>query len=197
MYRLISFIASVMLLQLSPQARQDIQRQIDSLTNLLKASEAVNEQTKPSGTWRIIEEKDEFGRPSGASHLMSKYSHGRFSNSATTDSELIAAVRSSEKYAWICLLEYGDQVVRTNSAAYSINVLDDSGNVQHFNGIGRGSYIEIAVTLGGLKPRHFIEMLRSNKQLQFSIRDGYLSEYHFTVECTGFDELYKALWPTW
>ena len=143
-----------------------------------------------TGSWQIGTFTDEFGQKTNDKFLLLEGA-GVFSNSATTNSRLLAAiyVTGSDDDVSILLGEYGSSIVKT-SDTYDVHVKDSKGQV--FDMTMRGD-----PDTGRLTPVYYdydsatmTHILNSNGFVYFSIKErdsyGTSSTYVFKVDMTGY-----------
>lgn len=160
---------------------------------------------KEKGPWQKDFANDEFGRQTDECFLFAVFS-GQFSNSATTNSSLTAAIRVERNYDnsnneitdWvlIALKEYDYLTVKnyfSRNKNYNVKVLEENGNVIEEKGIMPSDNNLIAVW-SNEDQNVIIDAMKSNKKLTFRIdeEDG-SSNYLFEVDCTGFKELFDSM----
>ena len=146
-------------------------------------------------SWELSEFVDEFDRPTGEKYLVT-VADGTFSNSATTNSELIAAVQVTSEDIAIFLFEYGrGNAVKCSYGTdkYSITVLDQNGKKHYFDG---GMYEGTnRIYLYSSDKTEFLNLLKKGGEISiYLVNDKYtLSEYLFSIDATGFSSLYSQL----
>lgn len=152
---------------------------------------------------------DEFELPTDDAYISTLF-EGKFSNSATTNATLSGKILVDEDSASIFLYEYGYSTVKNGySKGYDnrVLILDDSGEKHQIyfffssgsdrmsvfpsKEYGYGSYKKMSDP----NYENFIELLKTNKSLSFSITDSkhVASKYIFTISTDGFLEQYESL----
>ena len=145
-------------------------------------------------SWKLGEYNDEFGMPSGDKYIITD-AYGTFSNSATTNSTLYAAVQIDNEDIGIMLWEYGNYLVKGtfDYENYSITILDESGVKHSFTGtIYKGSS---RVYFKSGDRAAIINLLQNNATLKIYLKSSKysISTYLFTIETKGFSKMYKKL----
>lgn len=145
-------------------------------------------------SWELGEYNDEFGQPSGKKYIVTE-AYGVFSNSATTNSTLYAAVQIDKENIGIMLWEYGNHLVKGtfDYENYSITILDENGTKHYFTGtIYKGN---TRVYFKYSDRDAVINLLQTNDTLKIYLKSSKysISTYLFTIETKGFSEMYKKL----
>lgn len=147
------------------------------------------------GAWHIDYYVDEFNIPTDEKYIFMYGANGTFSNSATTDSELEAAIVVDKNKIAFTLVEYGRYPVKGNfrKMTYSITVLDADGNKTNMSATLQEN--DDKIYIDQKYKAKMLELLGKNGILIFSIKDKkYGSSYVFTLEDTSFFEnAYNAL----
>lgn len=149
---------------------------------------------KNFSAWEIGEYVDEFDRPTGKKYIIVD-AVGTFSNSATTNSKLNAALQIDKDNIGIMLWEYGSYLVKGiyDSENYSITVLNENGTKHYFTG---------TIYEGGTRiyfddddRNKVVDLLRSNDILQIYIKytKYSTSTYLFSVNSAGFYQAYNSI----
>lgn len=146
-------------------------------------------------SWSIGEYVDEFNRPIGKKYIYTSSVSGVFSNSATTNSRLLAGVQINADDIGIMLLEYGSSQVKGifDYEDYQITILDESGNKHYFSGTlyegGTRIYFKSS------DRSKIVNLLKSNDSLEFYLKSSKysISTYLFEIENSGFYNLYQQL----
>lgn len=139
--------------------------------------------------WEVKHYADEFGDPDPAagSYLVAA-STGTFSNSATTNSELVTVILlqnyKGKVVSSIKLLEYGSSVVKAYTPTkYIIKIKDDNAKVHIFNLYMADDSDSIYDFSGDIT-----ELIKANSKLKIRIDEngsGYNSSYSFVLNCIG------------
>ena len=146
------------------------------------------------GTWELGEFKDEFGQSINKKYISTTV-YGTFSNSATTNSELIACVQITSDDIAILLWEYGSHLVKCSYKydEYSITMLDTNNKKHYLSGTmyagGNRIYIDDedkATVINALK--------KSGKISFYVVYSEFItSTYLFSIETSNFQTLYRQL----
>ena len=146
---------------------------------------------KSFGTWKITFYVDEFKNPTDEAYVTnSNVFYGKFSNSATTNSNLQAQILIDADGVAVKLWEYGSLLVDAyTSTSYKVTVLDDNQVKHHLTGImyKGGDRIHLA-------DRTLVDLLSTNTEVQIYIEEvsnGVNSTYLFTVKCGNFGTIYQ------
>lgn len=135
--------------------------------------------------WTMSHYLDEFGNANGdwyVSLIQSRQLVGTFSNTATTNSILVADVIIDAKSASFVLYEYGTNMVKNTWSSddnYTIKIQDKDGNQYTLTGYMAASGGN-RVTLDNSK--YFIEALRKGNVDVYIASNEVYSEYRFTVK---------------
>lgn len=163
---------------------------------------------KNFSNWEIREYKDEFGDPTGEQFVGNvNHIHGTFSNSATTGSSLEIFFRVDKEDVSFILWEYGNyQVKNSYSKAqnYDITIKTSAGEKVSVPGVmysdGEVVYItyDSIYTAKTSKKENVEKVLNAfseNDSITFLVKetDRPTTSYRFTVDTTGFDEIYQLL----
>lgn len=161
-----------------------------------------NSQTTEESTQKTIEEDwienyyvDEFNEPTDERYITNKeLIAGVFSNSATTDSDLLVQFAIDEEYIGIFLYEYGRSLVKNSSSynndKYTITLRDESGNEKSIKGtIYKG---DDRIILGGQERAIFIDYLCGEEDFKVYIVEDerQITNYLFKVSPSNFAEVY-------
>lgn len=144
--------------------------------------------------WDIGEYTDEFNQPTGKKYMLVD-TYGTFSNSATTNSELYAAVQIDRDKIGIMLWEYGSNLLKGtfDYENYSITVLDEKNTKYYFTGTiykgGTRIYFENS------DRNAIISLFKSNDTLKIYLKSTKysISTYLFSVDTKGFDSAYSSI----
>lgn len=147
-----------------------------------------------TATWDLSEFVDEFDNPTGEKYLRT-IATGQFSNSATTDSELIAGLIVTEDYIVIRLLEYGSYLVKCSYGHddYDVIMLDANGYKHYLSGTMYAGTSHIGFSSNDRKK--ILSALKESGDISFYIEDVEYSttNYLFTIETSNFSVLYNQL----
>lgn len=146
------------------------------------------------GAWHTDYYTDEFNIPTDEKYIFMYGTDGTFSNSATTDSELEAAIVVDKNRIAFTLVEYGRYLVKGSyrTMTYSVTVLDADGNKTNMSATLQKN--DDKIYIDQKYKAKMLELLKQNGTLIFSIKDKYGSSYLFMLEDTSFFEnAYNAL----
>ena len=166
-------------------------------TTTTSETEKINESA-----WELTYYVDDFKRPTDEAFLYGEFK-GTFSNSATTNSSLIATM-GIERYSYdgeitdsarIQLFEYNSNLVKnfySKGKYYNIQILEENDNIITESGYMMSEGTAISVW-GDKDQNSIINALKNNGKLTFRIdeEDG-MDTYLFDVDCTGFKELFES-----
>ena len=144
--------------------------------------------------WEIGNYIDEFKQPTGKKYIINT-DYGTFSNSATTDSTLFAAVQVDKDDIGIMLWEYGNNQVKGifDYEDYSITILDDNGTKHYFTGTMYKNSTRIYFK--DANETTVLNLMRNNKELMIYVKSTKysISTYLFSIKTSGFNEMYKSI----
>lgn len=173
---------------------QSLSDEIDVRISKEKAAVAAANPEK-LGAWKMDYYVDEFNIPTDKNYIFMYGVDGTFSNSATTNSELEAAIVVDKDKIAFTLVEYGRYPVKGSfkKITYSITVLDTDGNKTNMSATLQKN--DDKIYIDQKYKVKMLELLNKNSTLIFSIQDKkYGSSYVFTLEDTSFFEnAYSAL----
>ena len=144
--------------------------------------------------WELGEYTDEFEQPTGKKYIITN-AYGTFSNSATTNSSLYAALQIDKENIGIMLWEYQSNLVKGtfDYEYYNITIMDEAGVKYYFTGTiyksGTRVYFEDA------DRNKVINLLKNNDSIKIYLKSTKysISSYLFTVETKGFDTAYSSI----
>ena len=145
-------------------------------------------------SWEVGEYTDEFNQPTGKKYTIVD-GNGTFSNSATSNSTLFAALQVDEDDIGIMLWEYGSNLVKGvfDYEQYRITILDESGQKHSFEGtIYKGG---TRVYFDDSSRGDVFRLLRNNDTLKIHIESTKysVSTYLFAINTAGFKEAYSLV----
>ena len=146
-------------------------------------------------SWQAGAYTDEFGQETKTKYMASIDYSGKFSNSATTDSKLYAALQIDKTSIGIILWEYGSRAVKGtfDSEQYSITILDESGAKHTFTGtLYKGN---TKILFGSADRTKLTNILSSNNSIQIHMKTSKytVSTYLFKINTAGFDSIYNSI----
>lgn len=147
-----------------------------------------------SGKWELGYYVDEFRNPTDFAFVKT-YSYGRFSNSATTDSDLTAIVQVDTEDVMIVLIEYSQNYVKCSYEydEYDIVMLDPNGKKHYLKGtMYEGSF---RIYVDDEYKSTVLDALKTPGTVSFYIVRSELltSTYSFSIETSNFSTLYEEL----
>ena len=147
------------------------------------------------GAWEIGEFIDEFEEPTGVKYIGHE-SIGTFSNSATTDSNVLAYMQITATDIAFMLWEYESYLVEGyyGTESYSITILDQNKTKHYFSGTLAENDTRIYVQ--GSQENDVIRLLKNNSTLKVYIEEDSsyaTASYLFTIDTTGFSEAYSQI----
>ena len=146
------------------------------------------------GAWELGEFKDEFGQTTGQKYIATTVD-GTFSNSATTNSSLIAVLQITSTEVAIMLWEYSRNLVKCSYSydEYSITMLDTENKKHYLNGTmyAGGSRIY----LDDDDKSTVINALKKSGTVSFYLvySEYTTSTYLFSVQTSNFKSIYTKL----
>jgi len=155
-------------------------------------------QVTESGIWEIKPFVDEFNMPIEETYIVSEIIQGTFSNSATTNSDLLAVVFCEEFEGFleikIRLVEYGRNIVRnpySSAKYYSVVMMDNSGQKHYYTAndaimIAKGQDVRFTPPL----TKATVAALKEGGTIRFAIseKENPITSYVFSIEdSSGFD----------
>ena len=162
----------------------------------------AEDSTDEYGIWNIDEFVDEFDMPTGEYFIISDPLHGKFSNSATTNSEVTAYLfcqnYSDVKEPFIRLRMYeNDSYIAKNvyssDEEYDIIMMDGAGVKHNLTGYMFSQSSDIRI-VDDVEIATVINALKEGGTVRFAIVDSEnsLNKYSFAIdEADGFDKAYS------
>jgi len=151
------------------------------------------------GIWKIKYFVDDFGDPTDEGYVVSEALEGKFSNSATTDSQLLAFFIIDDSDITLKLFEYGSQMVKG-----SISRITCYTSIKH-NGVKLDGYLvannyQDRFVFNYEGKEALMKMFKEGGSLAFvmdEVSDYGSSRYSFKIKNTdGFSNAYKTLFPS-
>jgi|WetSurMetagenome_2_1015567.scaffolds.fasta_scaffold567202_1 hypothetical protein len=169
---------------------------LNSPSNYSGQAGSANNYPAPS-IWSVRYYVDEFGDPTSRSYIYSGKISGVFSNSATTNSRLIAdiLIDRSDKISFQ-LYEYGGnhpiKGYHPDGEYFDFFIKDDQGLKSAFIGILDQGSDRIRFNLPD-DAKKFHKTLLNNNEIKVFIQndDTPTSKYSFTIHAIGYKEIYK------
>ena len=145
-------------------------------------------------SWEIGEYTDEFNQPTGKKYMVVD-TYGTFSNSATTNSTLLAALQIDQDNIGVMMWEYGRNLLKGtfDYENYDITILDEGGAKHYFTGTIYKSGTR--VYFKDSDRNTVLNLLRANNELKIYLKSTKysISTYLFTVDTKGFTEAYNQI----
>ena len=141
------------------------------------------------GRWTIQEYVNEFDEHTGKKYLLQKSKDGSFSNSATTNSELIGEILIDNEDIRIQLKEYGSRYAKDEEfISFKVKRGEDIVDLGDYNFINNEGYIRID------KAGSLMKLLLSGGDIKFygRVRGG-RSTYNFTINGDHLKEALEAI----
>ncbi|MBQ7913373.1 MAG: hypothetical protein IJ308_08105 [Clostridia bacterium] len=146
------------------------------------------------GAWELGEFEDEFGQATGKKYIATMV-NGTFSNSATTNSSLIAALQITSTEVAFMLWEYSKNLVKCSYSydEYSITMLDTEKKKHYLNGTMYAG--DSRIYLDSSDKSAVINALKKSGTISFYIvySEYTTSTYLFSVETSNFKSVYYQL----
>jgi len=176
-----------------------------ALILLMFCMTALAEPKSIYGNWEVMAYKDEFDMPTGDYSVVNLNPiYGKFSNSATTNSDLVVFLYCDKytdthaDYIGFRLFEYANPNFELKNSysqtkQYDIIVMDSTGVKHYLNGYIKAKSRMMLVDTAGSEI--IISALKAGGTVRFAITasDDALNKYTFTIDdAAGFDEAYAA-----
>ncbi len=178
------------------QNREDIKRQIDSLQAILDQLDQIESLTNPESTesssWSIEEFTDKFDRPTGEKFIYTK-ALGQFSNSATTNSDLLAFVGITKEEIFFQLYEYAKMLVK-GEGYYVISMLSDEKEYLFFSELKQNRLFIKKYNDKKFSTKEVLlrELLKEGKKKLY-IQNSRNVTYKFDIETNGLNDIYNSV----
>ena len=138
--------------------------------------------------WEVANYVDEFGDPTKKSYLYKNIYDGKFSNSATTNSELRVDFLVEKDEVNIQLYEYGSKLVKLGIGGYRVSIKYD-GKVETFNNIELSGD---RLVIKNHNAKKLLNIFKEYDNVKFYIDGYYSTEYNFTLkDNSGFNSIYN------
>ena len=149
------------------------------------------ESTDSESHWILKHYVDEFGDETNVAYI-NYVDFGTFSNSATTNSDLIFSLLVESDSADIKLLEYGSMLVKNSysrSKSYDVTIKTDDGIKHQLTGTMYSSSDRISFD------SMLVFYLKNSKTVDFYIveSDSPTTTYRFSVDTTGLSKKLKKI----
>lgn len=149
---------------------------------------------KQFSAWEVGEYVDEFQQPTGKKYMFVD-AYGTFSNSATTNSKLYAAVQIDKNNIGIMLWEYGSSQVKGtfDYEDFNITILDEAGAKHNF--IGTMYKGGTRIYLDDDDRNELSVLLHNNDTLKIYVKSTKysISTYLFEIKTTGYAVTYNSI----
>lgn len=168
------------------------------LVMMISVSAFAEETLEKYGAWELRYTLDEFELPTEDKYIVSDFFEGKFSNSATSGSELSALVFCDTWYFSVRLLEYGGHIVNnpySSARYYDIAVMAGNGEKYYMTGTMVPGMSSIYFLEDGEADK-MVEILKAGGTIRFAItdRDNTLTKYSFVItDASGFAEAFDNL----
>lgn len=143
------------------------------------------------GRWTIHEYVNEFDEHTGEKYLLQKSKDGSFSNSATTNSELIGEILIDDNGIRIRLKEYGSRYAKDEEhIAFKVKRNGEITDLGSFNWIDNQGYINLREEYSAT----LLNLLLQGGDIKFygSVNSG-RSTYNFTIDGDHLKEAMSAI----
>ena len=141
-----------------------------------------------NANWGVSNYVDEFGDPTAESYLHKTIYDGKFSNSATTNSELKVHFLVEKDEVNIQLYEYGSKLVKLGIGGYRVSIKYD-GKVETFNNI---ELVGDRLVIKNHNAKKLLNIFKEYDNVKFYIDGYYSTEYNFTLkDNSGFNSIYN------
>lgn len=143
------------------------------------------------GRWTIHEYVNEFDEPTGEKYLLQKSNDGSFSNSATTNSELIGEILIDDNGIRIRLKEYGSHYAKDEEhIVFKVKRDGEITDLGSFNWIDNQGYINLRKEYSTI----LLNLLLQGGNIKFygSVNSG-RSTYNFTINGDYLKEAMDAI----
>lgn len=177
----------------SKEITERAEAKVDSIMKSARAG--VKDPNKSEyGVWELNHYIDEFGDKTDQAYLEA-VAEGEFSNSATSNSYLVANILVNDSNdIRIMLHEYGRSRVKSSSIDnYEVKIKDNDGEVYSFGAYNPGDRLSLFEKKDNLK---FNELLKKEVSLSFAIAElgSYSSAtYRFKIHPKGYKKALKLL----
>lgn len=172
--------------------------------NLISNNSDKTQTAQEDSIWKTYYYVDNFQEPTSEQYITNtQVISGKFSNSATTNSELDAKIVVDKKNLYIILWEYGHNQVKTNSLQeYNIEIKKADGNMLYVS----GQLFSDRISINSVYYRLDGTILRDHKQevidalfetgtvsFYLSPKESSSTSYLFSVETSNFSDEYNSL----
>jgi len=152
-----------------------------------------------SGIWEIKYFVDDFGDPTNKGYIASDILSGTFSNSATSNSDLLAYfIISDSSSVAIKLFEYGSNAVKAYSTDYYvIKVKNSFGTTYNMNGViykgGDRLHIDDSYKKNHTSDMHKILINGGQITMVIKEKEYSLTSYKLSFNADGYKNVFKTL----
>lgn len=162
----------------------------------------AEDSTDEYGIWNIDEFVDEFDMPTGEYFIVSDPLHGKFSNSATTNSDVTAFLfckkfsDTKKPYITLMMYEYDSILVKnaySSAEIYDIIMMDGAGVKHNLTGVMLSYDSDLGIAIDE-EIATVINALKEGGTVRFAIVDSEnsLNKYSFAIDdADGFDKAYS------
>lgn len=177
---------------------------LEETTTPETTSEEITTTGSSKTVWETLYFVDEWGDQDENSPYLRTFSeNGKFSNTATVNSELTTATLVDNQYAAFILYTYNsyDVVGPSDGCRYKITIVDESDTTTTIYGWLGSKSNQVCIFnqdyhTNTTEYDTFKELLRNNNKLKIKLeeQDDYSNDiYSFKLDCTGFSESYDQL----
>lgn len=170
-----------------------VESNVVSIKSVKDYMATVEDSDETAPFWIVSEDKDRFGNPTGTKSVACIIPDGKFSNSATTDSELVVGLYPYEDDLVFRFLEYGSYLADFSTGSVA-SVYSNIGGQEtkhkkvsaHRSAISISGKDAIAIAT---------ELAAGNDVSMYIVAGKYIySTYKFTIPAKGFVNAYKQIY---
>ena len=162
--------------------------------------EEQQEEEQKEEVWKVVDYVDEFGDRTGETAITNdRYFTGKFSNSATTDSELYVKFIIDSSEEMMQLYEYGNYPVKNSGSKYifyNVKMKISNGEVRELIGTippGGDNMVLTEIVNEKMAPTRYVtQALRNGYDISFYIydEDRPVNHYSFNIGAANFEDVY-------
>lgn len=192
------FVFSALVICVFPlfsQNREEIKRQIDSLQAILNQLDGDVSTNKAdlsdNSLWKVESFTDKFDRPTGEKFIYSQ-THGTFSNSATTNSDLLVFVGLTKDEVFFQLYEYNNLLVK-GEGFYVISMLSNEKEYSFVSKLKQNKLFVIKYDKNHSTKETLLKELLNEGEKKFIIQGIRKEEYKFDLQTEGLNDYYNSI----